>query len=328
MNRKLACLLLVIFWMMLLGVANGVFGKETTFPNKPIELVCPWGPGGSTSMGGRIIAGTLSELIGTPVVLNYKTAGGGVAGAVYVARAKPDGYTLLINNSSINGIFLAIRSVDYKNSDFEPLALYGMQPLGLAVRNDAPWKTLQELMADAKKNPGKLKFGTSGFGTASHFGVELLKMTAGGLKMDVMPLKSGAECVASVLGGHIHMTLLYMVDLKGAYDAGKLRILATAEEKRIEEYPNVPTFAELGYPGVQITAWYGIAAPAGVPKEISDKLKDTLYRTIKTPDVNKMLTKIGYIPVFKDSAEFGKFISSEEKKFLKIAKEANIKLEE
>ena len=327
MNKKLACLSLIIFGMILTGVANGVFGKETTFPNKPIELVCPWGAGGSTSMGGRIIAGTLSELIGTPVIVVYKTAGGGVAAANYVAKSKPDGYTLLINNSSINAIWPAIRSIEYKNSDFEPLALYGLQPLGLAVKSDAPWKTLQELIAYAKNNPGRLKFGTSGFGTGSHLGMELFKHAAG-LKMDVMPLKSGAECVAGVLGGHIQMTLLYMVDLKGSYEAGKLRILATAEEKRLEEYPEIPTFGELGYSDVQVTVWYGIAARAGVPKMISDKLKDALYKTIKTPDVSKMLTKIGYIPVFKDSVEFGKFISSEEKKYLKIAKEANIKLEE
>ncbi len=326
MNKKMA-LLLVMVGMIWMGVSHGVSEGETIFPSKPIELVCPWGAGGSTSMGGRIIAGTLSELIGAPVIVVYKTGGGGLAAANYVAKSKPDGYTLLINNSSINAIWPAIRSIEYKNSDFEPLALYGLQPLGLAVKSDAPWKTLQDLITDAKKNPGKFKFGTSGFGTGSHLGMELFKHTAG-VKMDVMPLKSGAECVAGVLGGHIHMTLLYMVDLKGSYEAGKLRILATAEEKRLEEYPDIPTFNEIGYPEVRVTAWYGIAARAGLPKMISDKLKDALSKTIKTPDVIKMLTKIGYVPVFKDSVEFAKFISSEEKKFLKIAREANIKLEE
>jgi tripartite-type tricarboxylate transporter receptor subunit TctC len=317
----------VIGSLMWLGVADEVLGKEKVFPNKSIELICPWGAGGSTSMGGRIIAGTLSELLGTPVVVINKTGGGGSVAAAYVAKAKPDGYTLLISNSGTNAAFLAIKSLGYKNEDFEQLAEYGTQEMALVVKSDAPWKTLLELVADAKREPEKLKFSSAGIGTGSHFCMEVFKIAAGGLKIAHVPFKSGPEAIAAILGGHLHMATLYSTDVKGVVEAGRLRILAIPAEKRLEDYPDIPTFSELGYPEVIWTAWYGIAAPKGVPKEVSEKLKDALYKAIKYPDVKKMLMHIGYNPVFKNAEEFTKFVFEEEKKCKKIAKEANIKID-
>jgi tripartite-type tricarboxylate transporter receptor subunit TctC len=327
MKEKLICLLLVIGSLLGIGITNEVLGKEKEFPSKPIELICHMGAGGSTSMGGRIVAGTLSEFLGTPVVVINKTGGGGSVAATYAARSKPDGYTLFIFNSGPNGATPAMRSVDYKNTDFELIALYGTQPLVLGVKSDAPWKTLGELVEEAKKNPGKLKFSTPGIGTSSHFMMELFKITAGGLKIAHVPYKSGPESLAAVLGGHVQINSSFVVDIKGAVDAGRLRVLAVAEEKRLEDYPDIPTFSELGYPEVKLTAWYGIAAPIGVPKEVSDKLKDALYKTIKHPEVKKMLTNVGFTPVFKDAEEFTKFVREEENKFHRIAKEAGIKME-
>jgi tripartite-type tricarboxylate transporter receptor subunit TctC len=234
----------------------------------------------------------------------------------------------LISSAATHGTFLATRKVDYKNSDFEQLAQYLFHPLGIAVNSDAPWKTLEELVEDAKKNPGKLKYGISGFGVSAHFAMELFKSVAGGLKMDFVPYKSGPEVVAALLGGHVHTTFLYMVDLKGAYEGGRVRIFATGTEKRLEDYPNIPTCTELGYPGVILSSWHGIAAPVGLPREVSDKLKDALYKTIKHPDVIKMLSKLGYAPTFKDSEEFTKFVIEEEKKYHRIVKEAGIKLQD
>ena len=136
-------------------------GTET-YPTKNIELVCPYGAGGSTSMGARIIAGTLSEMIGRTVVVNNKPGAGGSIGAEYVAKAKPDGYTLFVTNSGSNGVTPAIRSVRYKNEDFELFGQYAIQALGLVVRSDAPWKSVDELVQHAKQNPGALKFASLG----------------------------------------------------------------------------------------------------------------------------------------------------------------------
>jgi tripartite-type tricarboxylate transporter receptor subunit TctC len=327
MKKKLVCFLMVIGVLVCLGVTNGALGAGKGFPAKPIELVCPWGAGGSTSMGGRVIAGALSEFIGVPAVLKHKTGAGGTIAATYVAKSKPDGYTLLIFNSATNGIIPAIRKIEYSNSDFEVLAQYAIQPLALTVSKDAPWKTLQELVEDAKKRPGELKFATPGLGTSSHFSMELFKLAAGRLKIDHIPFKSGTKCIAAIMGGHVHMGLMYMVGVKGSYEAGRVRLLAVATEKRLKGYPKIPTFVELGYPDVKMTAWYGIATRAGAPKEVSDKLKDALYKTIENKDVNRLLSKIGYFPVFRKAEEFAEFVSKEEKKFSRIAKEAKIKLD-
>jgi tripartite-type tricarboxylate transporter receptor subunit TctC len=327
MNKKLIFMVLIIFGSMWLGIVNGVSGKEKDFPAKPIELICHTGAGGSTSLGGRVIGGTLSGYLGAPVVLINKPGGGGAVAPLYVARSKPDGYTLLIATATTMVIIPTIRSVGYKRTDFDLLALYGAEPLALVVKSDAPWKTLQELVEDAKKNPGKLKFATPGAGSSSHFSMELFKIAAGGLKIDHVPYKSGVEVVTSILGGHVHVSSLYMMDIKGSVDAGRLRMLAVSTEKRLEDYPNIPTFAELGYPEVKWTVWYGIAAPAGVPKEIADKLKEALYKTIKHPEVGKMLLHIGCNPTFKDADDSTEFVSEEEKKTQRIAREAGIRVD-
>lgn len=327
MHRKLICFLLAMGTVFGFGATKGIFAKEKDFPSKPVELVCPWGAGGTVSMGGRVIAGTLAEYLKTPVVLIHKTGGGGSVAAAYVARCKPDGYTLLIFNVASNVIIPAIRSVEYTNADFEVLAQYLAQVLVLVVKNDAPWKTLEDLVADAKKNPGKLKFATAGIGTSSHFCVELFKNAAGGLKMGHVPFKSGPEIVAAILGGHVDMAILYLGDTKGAVEAGRLRMLAAAAEKRLDDYPAIPTFAELGYPMVKTLSWHGIAAPARLPKGVSEKLKDALAKTISHPEVKKMLVHLGYIPTYRKADEFTKYVAEEEKKFQRIAKEAGIKVE-
>lgn len=325
-KKNISWLLVIFSISICLGVFNSVFAQED-YPTKSIELICPYGAGGSTSMGARIIAGTLSEFLGKPVIVINKTGAGGSIAAAYVAKSKPDGYTLFIFNSGSNGVTIAIRAVPYKNEDFELFGQYASQMLGVVVRNDAPWKTVGELVEYAKKNPGALKYGTSGVGTSGHFGMELFKSAAGGLKIDHVPFKSGPEYVAAILGNHIHMGFWYVVDFKPHVEAGRLRLLATGTEKRDKEFPDVPTFTEVGYPEVKLGTWYGVAAPKGLPKQVSDKLKDALSKTFQHPEVKKMLTHIGYDPVYKDAEQFKQFVIQEDIKYHKIAKEANIKVD-
>ncbi len=322
-SSGVVCLALVLIQ----GFMGGAIGAERDYPTKNIELVCPYGAGGSTSMGARIIAGTLSEMLGRTVVVNNKPGAGGSIGAEYVAKAKPDGYTLFVFNSGSNGVTPATRSVRYKNENFELFGQYAIQALGLVVKSDAPWKSVEELVQYAKKNPGDLKFATSGIGTSGHFCMELFKKVGGDLKIEHVPFKSGPEYIAALLGGHVQMGILYLVDVKGPVEAGKLRLLAAATEKRLEDYPDVPTFAEKGFPEVKMTAWYGVSAPVGLPKEVSEKLKAALTKTFQHPEVKKMLTQIGYSPIYKDPEEFSRFAKEEEKKLHQIAKEANIKID-
>jgi tripartite-type tricarboxylate transporter receptor subunit TctC len=195
----------------------------------------------------------------------------------------------------------------------------------LVVRADSPFKTVKDLVDAAKQSPGKLFYSTSSFGAQSHFVMEMFKLAAGNLKIDQVPYRGAPESVAGLLGGSVDIASTYLADVKGQIDAGLLRILAVPEAKRLPMYPNVPTFTEAGYPEVMSTAWFGIGAPKGVPKAISDKLKQQLDKVIHDPDVEKQLVTIGYTPTYMDSKDFTKLVADQEEIFARIAKEAMLK---
>jgi tripartite-type tricarboxylate transporter receptor subunit TctC len=306
------------------GVVTPAWADED-YPSRPIELVTHR-TAGSTFQGARIIADALGPLLGVSIVVTPKSAGGGTVAPASVATAKPDGYTLLVANSGSNGTVPAIMPVTYKNSDFHYLAMYATQPMTLVVKSGAPWKTLQELVADVKKNPGKYNYATSSVGAQSHFVMEMFKVAAGNLKIEQIPFRGAPESVAALLGGHVEIGSTYLADVKGQVDSGLLRILAVPEEKRLEAYPTVPTFAESGYPEVVSTAWFGIAAPAATPKKITDKLEAALRKVVDDPEVKRRLTEIGYTPVYLDSEHFTQFVSAQESLFTRVAKQAAITL--
>jgi tripartite-type tricarboxylate transporter receptor subunit TctC len=279
--------------------------------------------GSSTWIGSRIIADGLAQSLGSPVVVIPKPEAGGSGAPNYAARAKPDGYTLFIVNSGTNGTMPLIMTVRYKNSDFDYYALYGTQPMVLVVKADSRFKTLQDLVDEAKAHPHKLLYSTSSFGSQSHFVMEMFKIAAG-VQIDQVPYKNAPESVAGVLGGFVDLASSYLVDVRGQLDAGALRILATPEEKRMAEYPNTPTFAESGYPTVTTTAWFGVGAPAGVPKPIADKIKQHLEKVINDPTTKEKLRAVGYTPVYMPSEQFTKFAEQQQALFADTAKAAHL----
>lgn len=323
MTRK-TIVFFAVFCMVFLGCAQAFASDQ--YPSKSIQLICPYGAGGSTSMGARIIAGTLSEYLGEPVVVVNKTGAGGSIAAEYVAKSKPDGYRLFIFNSGSNGVAPAIRDIRYSNDDFVLFGQYATQMMGLIVNKDAPFNTFAEMVDYAKKNPGKLKYGTSGIGTSGHFGMELIKMYGGDLKIDQVPFKSGPEFFAALLGNHVQMGFWYQVGFKPQVKAGKVKLLAMATSERSKAFPDVPTFAELGYPEIQMSAWYGVAAPKGLPKPVYDKLQDALSKTFQHKEVKKMLAKIGYVPTYRDAKAFTEFVKDAESKYKLVAEKAKIKI--
>jgi len=325
MSKKFAWVFVLVSGLLSLGITQSSFGEEA-FPAKPIEVICHR-TGGSTYLSSKVVADGLSEVLKTPVVVISKSGGAGTDAPMYVKDSKPDGYTLIVANSGTNGTVPVILSTKYQNSDFDYLALYGTQPMAFAVREDAPWKTLKELAAYAKREPGKLTYSTSSIGAQSHFLMELFKIAAGGLNIRHVPFKSGAELITALLGGHVDIASAYFSESKGPLDAKKIRILAIPSEERLPDYPDIPTFAEAGYPDVKTVAWFGIGAPKGIPPEISRKLEDALNKAIHLPDVEKKLRNIGFTPTYKNKEEFTKYVADEEKLFRKIAKEANIRVE-
>ena len=296
------------------------------YPTKPIELICPFGAGGPVSLADRILADKLSEILKQPVVTVHKAGASGAIAAAYVAKAKPDGYTLFDFTSASNGTVLALRSdVSYSNADFELLGQYGTHFLALVVKADAPWKNVKDVVEYAKKNPGVLKFGSSGVGTTLQFGMELFKIAAGGLKIDHIPFKSAPEINAALLGGHIQLGTFTWGTSKALYDAKEVRVLAVTMPT--EELPGIPTFAQEGYPEINLAAFYGLAAPKGLPEDVSKKLKEACAIVFQDDKTKEMLRNIGLTPDYKNAKEFALFVEDRLQLFKRIAKEANIQLD-
>jgi len=326
MSRKLRVLTSMVGLAVLLGLANLVSALD--YPARNIELVVAFSAGGSSSMGARVVAQGASEALGRPVIIVNKPGAGGALAGPYVAKARPDGYTLLCYNSATNGIAPVIRpNVGYKDSDFRIIAGYGVQNLLINVAKASPFKTLQDLIDYAKKNPGILKCNTAGAGSTSHFALELFKVEAGGLKIESVPVKGGAEGTQLLLGGHVQMGVPHSADTKALFDSGLVRCLAVSSTEPDPDFPGVPTFKELGLPGVIIQSWYGIAVPAGVPEDIVGKLKTVFTKVVQDPEIKAMLKAIGFTPVYRNAEEFAKYAKTMEDMYIRVAKIANIRVE-
>ena len=302
------------------------------FPTKAMEWMAPFGPGGPSAIALKVIGDATSKTMGKPVLIVPAPGGGGTIGGARVAKAKPDGYTLLNANSATNAISLYIKKeVPYTNRDFEFLAEFGALDLGLLIKGDSPFKTIDDYIDFAKKNPSGIKQASTGSGTGGHFCLELLKLRAGGLKIDMVPFKTSAEIRTAVLGGHCHAAFIYGGaggpgdEFKQSIEGGG-RILAVASKNRLKAYPQVPTFKEKGL-DVVFSAWYGIAGPKGMPKDVSDKLKEAIYRALHDPQVIQGVEGLGFRFEFRNSEEFTSFVGEFDTLVKKIVEEAKIQVE-
>jgi len=325
MKKKSLCLFLIL-GLVFAGIGSVALGAEKEFPTRSIEFVCPWSAGCGLYMAMRVLAGRASEILGRPVLVVSKPGAGGSIAAEYVAKANPDGYKLLIFNSGTNGVTLAVRKVRYTNADFEVFCQSFNQPMLLVTHSGSPWNTLGALVDHAKKHPGKLKYGTSGVGTSSQLAMELFNLSAG-IKTVHLPFLGGPKLYAALVAGHVPISIYYYATIKGLIDAGKLKVLAQASEKRVEALNDIPTFAEEGYPQVVFYAWYGVAGPRGMPKKISDKLKSAFSQASQDKAVVKTLKKLGWTPHYRSAEDFAEFVKAEEKKYKGIVAGANIRIE-
>ncbi len=236
------------------------------YPNKPINMIVPYAPASGADLGSKIMADRMAEFLGQPMISVYKPGGGGSLGAAFVAKAKPDGYTVLVGSVSPCVISPIVKQLDYKLDDFIIMGTYSKIPLWLVVKKDARWPTLKEFVAEAKKNPGKFNLGTFGKLTAVDFLLELLNKHAG-IKLVNLPYKSSGEALTALLGGHTEASMVS--GASGHLEAGLVRILAVAEEKRLDGLPDVPTFKDFGYP-IVLDSPYSFCFPKGTPKNIVD----------------------------------------------------------
>ena len=296
------------------------------YPNRPITLVVPFPPGGSTSIVARIIADKLSESLGQQIVIDNRAGAGGTIGSRAVAKSAPDGYTLLLGYTGT----LAIGPSLYPNvgydprKDFAPIGMIGHAPNSLVVHPSFAVKSVKELVDYAKANPGKVQFGSAGVGTVSHVSGEYFA-TSAGITLAHVPYRGTGPALADLLGGHIPMAFAPIPATHANIDSGKLRGLAVTSGKRSSLVPDIPTIAESGVPDFEASLYYGLVAPPGTPRPIIDRLNKELNATLASEDVRKRLATDGAEPVPGTPEDYARHIDQDETKWAKVVKASGAK---
>lgn len=320
----------LIISAMIAGTALTLMAGAATaqYPNKPVKLIVPFAPAGTTDIVARIVADQLSKELGQTVIVENRAGGGGAIGADVVAKSAPDGYTLGVATVSTMAVNPAANArIPYNNfTDFIPVTKFVAVPNVLAVHPSVPAKDYKEFVALLKKNPGKYSFATSGTAGIGHMMGELF-MSATNTDMVHIPYKGAGPAVLDVVGGQVPVLFDNLPSSKSQIDAGNMRLLAVAAPKRLAAYPNTPTFAELGIPEVNDPAWYGMVVPAKTPKDIVDKLYAASVKAVNNPATRDKLALQGAEPVANTPAEFAKDIKAEYDKMKAIVVKKGIKLE-
>jgi tripartite-type tricarboxylate transporter receptor subunit TctC len=307
-------------------LATAAFAAD--YPSKPIRLVVPYAPGGGADSVARIVARKVSENIGQPIVIDNKGGAGSILGTDIVAKAEPDGYTLLLGQSGPISINPAIyKSLPYDPvKDLAPVAMTTAYPYILVVNADLPVKTLQQFVALAKSKPGAMNYGSTGVGAANHLVSELFDSKAG-LKMTHVPYRGTALAVGDLLSGQLTMVFGDPISVLSQMKAGKLRALAVTSLQRSPVAPEVPTAAESGYPGFEALAWHGILAPAGTPPEIVKKLNEEIVKALADPATRKLLEDQAMQTVGSTPSDFASFIQKDIVLWKGVATSANVTVE-
>jgi tripartite-type tricarboxylate transporter receptor subunit TctC len=311
------------FAVALAGSVLAVSAIAQTFPDRPIKLVVPFPPGGVTDIVARTLSVKLTEELKQPVIVENRAGASGAIGAEAAARSAPDGYTWLMGNISTLAINQwTMAKLNYNPStSFEPVAMVAVQPLLVAVNPTVPVNTLSELVAFAKKNPGKLNYGTAG--SSIHLAVEYFSGLAG-IKMNHIPYKGSAPAITDLLGGQIQVLFDPFSSIHPQVAAGKVKALAITTADRSAVAPQVPTVIELGFAGYDVSSWQGIVVPAGTPKDIVVKMNAAINKALKSKEVVDRFAQFSAVPTQWTPQQFGQYISQEQARWSKVAKDAGV----
>jgi tripartite-type tricarboxylate transporter receptor subunit TctC len=322
MTVSLRLLALVVPALALLG---STAAPAQDYPTKPIKIIVPFGAGGPADVFSRQLGQHLSESLKQPVVIEDRPGAGSIIGSNEVAKAAPDGYTLLAmsNTHTVNESLLPNKPFQLMR-DFVPVAGINSSDLIMVIHPGVPAKNLKEFIALAKSKPGALNYASSGTGTPYHMAGELFKALSGTDLVHV-PHKASGEMRNSVIGGHVQMGFDAITTMASNVKAGQVRALGTSGSKRSSVLPDVPTIAEAGVPGYESTIWLGIMAPAGTPKAIVDKLNAEINKAINRPDVKAAWDKQGAVPLVMSPSEFDAYLRKDIEKWAKVVKSAGIK---
>lgn len=296
------------------------------WPSKSVRIIAPFAPGGSADTLGRIVAQKLSETFKESFVVENRPGAGGAIGSELVARAAPDGYTLVVSGVASHAIAPSLpRGTPYDPvRDFTHIALFGGPPAVLVVNPSVPAKDLGEFVALLKKEPRKFSYGSPGNGTHGQLVAELFKQLAG-VKMQHVPYKGASGAIADLIAGHIPAASTTLSTAAGQIHAGKARALAISAEARLPDYPNVPTYAELGYKDLVATVWFSLSGPAKLPESIVERLNAAVRKALEAPDTRQRLRPEGIEPGKLSAREFAAFVESEVKRWAPVVKASGAK---
>jgi len=306
---------LAIFCFVLFsGSLSGNFSLQAQerYPTNQIELVIPWAAGGFTDIAGRLYSDELSKVLKVPVVPVNKAGASGTVGAAYVVKARKDGYTLMVTTlSTIVLAPLILQGMPYDTEkDLSFICKVIDAPSGPFVKADSPFKKIEDLIEFARKNPGKVSYGTGGTGSDSHFNVEILQDEAK-IKLKHVPFKGGGELPPAVLGGHVDFGSTVVTSLLPLHQAKEIRILAITGKQRIAVAPEIPTYFERGYTYNYLSNWVGVFAPAGIPKSVMDELLSASEKVSKSGDFKSKVEKLASVVDYQASAEFEKQVEKD-----------------
>jgi tripartite-type tricarboxylate transporter receptor subunit TctC len=302
--------------------------QNTGWPNKPIRIIVPGGPGGVTDIRARWLAEHLAPALGKPIVVENRAGAGGNLGTVAGARSAPDGYTLVIVHIGT----MALNPHLYANAgynpltDIAPITRLGVGPQALAVHKDVPARSVQELLALAKARPGELTFVSPGVGTPGHLATSLL-MHLTGINATHIPYKGGGQAVQDLIAGHVAFTIEGLTVLKPFVQDGRLRALSVTTAQRAKAMPDVPTMAEAGVPGYEFTAWAGIGAPAGTPRPVIDRVYGEITKILATPEAIAWFESFGVEPGGEPPDAFAALVRAQYAQFGEVIRAMGIKAE-
>lgn len=301
---------------------------QAAYPDKPIRVVIGFPAGGPLDQHARLLADRLQQVLGQPVLIDYKAGAGGTVGAQEVMKAAPDGYTLMLANTGVMVINPALYSkLPYQTTrDFTPIARTAMQPLALLVNPNVPARSLKEFMDYTRARPGQVNYGSAGNGGISHLVPEMFK-SATGLFMVHIPYRGSAPAFTDLMGGQVQFMAESIPQAAAYHKQGKVRALAVTSRERNPALPEIPTVIESGLKGFEVVGFYGFLGPANMPREVTAKLSDAFRQVLTSPDIRSRMISQGADPAFLPSDEFGRFLNAEMPRWAEAVRKSGAKLD-